>query len=174
MFSNITTTGIMVITVLALFSIIGCGKSSEEKAAEEMTKMIIKRSTGRNVDVKMQEGTIKIQGEGSRTEISKTNTWPSDMFPEVPPFTAAKVENVVKTDEDRGMKKFNIYLKDIQGNGINTYSDLLKQNGWRTSTMQAGGKGGMINAQKGNINLTLAYSLEKMNGTLMVYTTPGK
>ena len=160
------------VLVLGLFLMAGCsGKTSEEQMAEDMTKRIIKETTGKDVDVKMQGGKIEFKGQDFKSEIAETTVWPADMFPEVPPFPFAKIERVSKGNEG-GMQKFNIYYKDLKGDGINQYAEMLKKKGWQTDTMQTGDKGGYLNAQKGKLALNFMFSLERKDGMLAVYTTP--
>jgi len=160
------------VLVLGLFLMAGCsGKSSNEQMAEDMTKRVIKETTGKDVDVKMQGGKIEFKGQDFKSEIAETAAWPSDMFPEVPPFPFAKIERVSKGNEG-GMQKFNIYFKDLKGDGVNQYAEMLKKNGWQTDIMQMGDKGGYLNAQKGKLGMNFGFSLERKDGMLAVYTTP--
>jgi hypothetical protein len=160
------------VVLLGLFLMLGCSsQSSEEKKAEDMAKRMIKQTTGKDVDVKMQGGKIEFKGQDFKSEIAETSVWPSDMFPEVPPFTFAKIERVSKGNEG-GMQKFNIYYKDLNSDGINQYAEILKKNGWRTNIMQMGDKGGYLNAQKGKLGMNFGFSLERKDGLLAVYNTP--
>jgi hypothetical protein len=157
---------------LGLLLTAGCsGKSSEEKMAEDMARKMIKQNTGKDVDVKMQGGKIEFKGQDFKSEIAETSAWPSDMFSEVPQFTFAKIERVVKANEG-GLQKFNIYYKDLKSDGINQYAEILKKNGWQANIMQMGDKGGYLNAQKGKLGMNFAFSLERKDGRLAVYTTP--
>jgi len=83
-----------------------------------------------------------------------------------------RIERVVKSQEEGGMRTFNIYFIDLEGDTLNGYAGVLKKNGWQTRVMQAGDKGGMLNAQKGKLGLNFAFSLKKKNGTLVVFSTP--
>ena len=160
------------VLVVALFLMAGCsGKTSEEQMAEDMTRKIIKETTGKDVDVKMQGGKIEFKGQDFKSEIAETTVWPADMFPEVPPFPFAKIERVSKGNEG-GMQKFNIYYKDLKGDGVKQYAEILKKNGWQADVMQMGEKGGYLNAQKGKLGMNFMFSLERKDGMLAVYTTP--
>jgi hypothetical protein len=163
----------IMVTILALSTLLlnGCGKKSEERMAEEMTKKIIKQSTGKDVDVKMKGNNIKIEGQDSKTEIAQTTTWPLEMFKDVPQFTAGKIEHVVKAKEG-GMQKFNIFFIEINSDALKNYADLLKEKGWQANLIQMGDKGGMLNAQKGNLGMNFAFSAEKKDGMLAVFSTP--
>jgi hypothetical protein len=162
--------GIMVaLLTLSLLLVNGC---SEKKVQEKMTENALKRATGKDVDVKVEGGKVRIEEKGSTTELAETGTWPSEMFKDVPEFTAGKIEHVIKSHEEGDIWKFNVFLVDINGDDIKNYGDALKEKGWETSLMQMGDKGGMLNAQKGNMGMNFAYSLEDKRGTLSVYNTP--
>lgn len=163
----------LAILAVGLFLINACGrKKAEEQMAEKITEKILKKTTGDDVDVKVKGDKIEFEGKDFKTQIEETTEWPQDMFAEVPKFTLGKIERVHKSREEGGMQKFNIFYIDLQDNAVNTYAELLRSTGWQASVMQAGGQGGMLNAQKGNLAMNFAYSLEEMRGTLMVYTAP--
>ncbi len=162
--------GIMVaILTVSLFLMTACKqKSSEEKMAESALKL----ATGKNVDVKIQGGKVQIEQNGSKTEIAETATWPTEMIKDVPQFTAGKIQRVVKTNEDRGIWSFNIYLADINGDDINNYAGVMKEKGWKTDIMQMGDKGGSLNGEKGTMGINFMYSLERKDGMLAVFNRP--
>jgi hypothetical protein len=160
---------ILVILPLTLFLVSAC---SDKNSQEKMTEKVLKQATGKDVDVKVQGGNIQIQEQGSKTEIAATSTWPSEMFVDVPKFTAGKIERVVKSQGQGGMSKFNIYLVNISGDDIKNYAGALKEKGWQTDLMQMGDKGGYLNAQKGNMGINFGFSLERKDGMLAVYNTP--
>jgi hypothetical protein len=166
--------GIMAaILTLSLLLMNGCGeKKSDEKLAEDITRKIIKESTGKDVDVKMQKGKIEFKEKGSRTEMAETTTWPPEMIKDVPKFTAGKIKRVVKTHEEGGIWTFNIYLVDITGDDIKNYAGALKEKGWQTDIMQMGDKGGYLNAQKGTMGMNFGFSLERKDGMLAVFNRP--
>ena len=162
--------GIMV--ALLMMSLVLVSACSEKTSQEKMTERVLQQATGKDVDVKVQGNKIQIEDKDSRTEIAETTTWPSEMFKDVPQFTAGKIERVVKTHDKGGRWKFNVYLVDINGDDIKDYADALKEKGWQTEVMQMGEKGGYLNAQKGNKGVNFGFSLERNDGMLAVYDTP--
>ncbi len=163
--------GIMVaLLTLSLFLVNACSeKSSEEKIAEKA----LKQATGKDVDVKMQEGKIQFEEKGSKTEIAETTTWPPEMFEDVPKFTAGKIERVVKSHEEGDIWTFNIYLVDINGDDIKNYAGALKEKGWQAvNIIQMGDKGGYLNAEKGTMGMNFGFSLERKDGMLAVFNRP--
>lgn len=163
----------LLVLVLGLPAAAGCGgKTAEEKTSEEAAEKIIKQTSGQDVDVKIAGGKINLEGKDSSTEMAETAEWPADMFADVPQFTFGKIQRVIKAQEATGMKKFNIFLVDLEADGIDRYATMLKENGWQTNLMQMGGKGGMLNAQKNNLAMNFPYDLQKNSGALMVYSVP--
>jgi hypothetical protein len=154
---------------VSLFLVNGCSeKSSQEKMAEKA----LKQATGKDVDVKIQEGKIQIEEKGSKTEIAQTTTWPPEMINDVPKFSAGKITRVVKTQEAANAWTFNIYLVGINGDDIKSYAGALKEKGWQTDIIQMGDKGGYLNAQKGTMGMNFAFSLERKDGMLAVFNRP--
>lgn len=157
------------VCIVCLCLVSACSqKTTEEKSAAVMTEKILEHATGKDVDVNIQGGNVAIKGKDFKTEITQTAAWPSDMFAEVPLFKAGKVERVVKDNAD-GMQKFNIYLKDFDGDAVKKYDETLKDKGWQSNFMLMG-KGGMITAQKGKLALNFPFNTESKDGTLIVYT----
>jgi hypothetical protein len=160
---------IMVFLTLSLLLFNGC---SEKSSQEMMTEKALKQATGKDVDVKMQGDKIQIEQKGSKTEMTKTTTWPSEMISDVPKFTAGKIKRVVKTHEAGEVWTFNIYLDGINGDDIKIYADALKEKGWKTNIMQMGDKGGSLNGEKGTMGINFMYNLEKNDGMLAVFNRP--
>jgi hypothetical protein len=145
----------------------GCNQKSEERTAEKVTEKMLKATTGKEVDVKIQGKNIQIEGRETRVEISETTVWPSDMFQDVPPLTEGKIEHVTKSQEE-GTRTFNIFFVDLQGDVLKNYAAALKEKGWEAQLMEMG-KGGMISAQKNQLGLHFSVNQEDRKGTLAVF-----
>jgi hypothetical protein len=161
-----TITAIMVLGLI----LSGCGKTSNEKKAEKIAEKILSESTGNNVDVTLQKDKIKIEGSDLQTTMESTTVWPSEMFREVPEFTFGKIERVVKSNEDGGMRKFNVYFTSMEANAVSRYASLLQKNGWEAQVTQMG-EGGLLNAQKGKLAMNFPFSTEKRSGALLVFAS---
>jgi hypothetical protein len=160
-----------IVLVFAVLAFAGCG--GEKSAKEAAMEKVIKDTSGQDVDVKVDGQSVKIRGEGTKTDMIATSEWPSDIFPEVPKFTFGKIERVVKGEEG-GMVKFNIYLRDLEDGAVESYVELMKQGGWRANLMGAGAQGGMVLGEKENLAINLAYNLEKKSGVLVAYSAPAE
>ncbi len=159
----------MAFFTLSLLLVSAC---SQKSADEKMAEGALKLATGKDANVKINEGKIQVDQKGSKTEMAETAAWPSDLSRDVPQFTAGKIQRVVKTNEDGGIWTFNIYLADIDGDAIKNYAGALKEKGWRADIMQMGDKGGSLNGQKGTMGINFMYSLERKDGMLAVFNRP--
>jgi len=157
------------IVVLSVLLLGGCGKKSEEKMAEQMMEKTLKDATGKDMDVDIQGKDIKIEGQDTKAQISETNVWPSDIFADVPQFTAGRIEHVTKSQAD-GNQTFNIFFADIQEDALKNYAAALKNKGWQAQLMDLG-KGGMISAQKDKLGMNFSYNAEDKKGTLAVFSS---
>ena len=124
----------------------------------------------KDADVKMDDKSLKIEGEGSKHDLAETAEWPADMFEGVPQFTFGKIERVSKGKEG-GMMKFNIYFHDIEKGGIERYVDLLKEAGWQANLNTAGGPGGLVSGEKSGLGLNFMFSTEDGTGMLAVFSS---
>ena len=160
---------VAVVLALGLLPVSGCSqKKPEDKAAEKMMEEVLRKSTGKDAHVNVEKGKVEVEANGVKTEMSETSFWPPEMFKDVPQFPSGKIERVVKSNEEGGKKKFNIYYVGIETDAVKKYADLLKKGGWQTEVTQMD-KGGILNAQKGNMAVNFPYSLEDKSGTLLVY-----
>mgnify|MGYP000908127745 CR=1 FL=1 len=164
-------TASLVVLVMCALLAPGCGKKAEEKGAEKMMEKALSEATGKETTVDLQkEGDVHIENKDMQVDITSTSTWPADMFPEVPKFDAGAIERVVTSNEG-GVKKFNIYFNDIKDGAVKQYAETLKAKAWDVNQMQMG-DGGMLNAQKGKLGVTFAYSTkDKKDGMLAVFST---
>lgn len=161
-----------VVCILAVSALLlgGCGKKSEERMAEEQMEDMLKEATGKDVDVNIQGKDVTIEGQDTKAQIFETSVWPSDMFGDVPQFTAGTIEHVTRTQES-GNQTFNIFFIDIQGDALKDYAAALKEKGWQAQLMQMG-KGGMISAQKDKLGMNFSFNAEDRKGTLAVFSAP--
>ncbi len=162
----------MVALLLSVVVVAGCGKkTSDEKLAEGMMEGTLERATGEKTDVDLNGDNVTITTADGTTELSNTNEWPADMFPEVPRFTYGVVENVSKGDEG-GMKKFNVFLKEVEDGAFEKYDADIRAAGWGSQSTTQTDEGGMISAQKGNMALQLMYDSRDRTAIVIAYTVP--
>ena len=149
----------------------GCSRKTKEKRAEAMAEKIASTALGKKVDLDQGGKTVRIEGEGVKATMMETAEWPADIFAEVPRFTFGKVTRVSKTEEG-GMRKFNVFLTDIESGGVARYAELLRQKGWQATITDMGPKGGILNGQRGQLGMNFVYGSEHNDGVLAVYSLP--
>jgi hypothetical protein len=160
------------VLIFGLFLLAGCGdKKSEQKKSGDVSQMTIKDSTGKEVNVNMQQGKIEIEGKGGKAQIMDTSTWPADMFPEAPLFAFGQVKHVQKHQQPDGLVSFIVVLGNVQGDAIGKYSELLKTAGWQLTLTAAGEKSGMIGAKRGKLGMTVTFNAENKEAAVMVNQT---
>lgn len=160
------------VAVLAGFLVFvscGGGKKAADKRAEAAVEQVLKATTGKDADVKIDGKSVEITGQGFTHEFAETAEWPADMFEGVPKFTFGKIERVSKGQEG-GMMKFNIYFRDMEKGGIERYMELLKEAGWQADINTAGGPGGYVSGEKGGLGLNFMFNSEDGTGVLAVYS----
>ena len=99
---------------------------SKEKVSEKMTERVLEKATGEKSDVDIDGENVSIKTGDASVQMNKTDKWPSDMFDGVPRFTYGKVERVTTASEG-GMKKFNVYLRDVPDDASEKYSAELNK-----------------------------------------------
>lgn len=153
---------------LLVFASCGRGEKAANKQAEAAAEKVLKATTGKDADVKMDGKSVEITGKGFKHALTETTEWPADMFAGVPPFTFGKIERVSKGEEG-GMMKFNVYLHAIEPGGVERYVDLLKEAGWQANLI-GGPQGGVVSGQKDELGLNFVFSTEKRDGMLAVFS----
>jgi hypothetical protein len=148
---------------------LGCGRQT---AQEKLTEQVLKGATGKDTQVRIDGDRVQIADADSKTEMAATATWPDGLSTEVPRFAGGRIARVVKTIEQGDTWTYNIYLADIGADDIGTYDNALKATGWKTEALQMGGKGGMLNGQKGTMGINMMYNLEDKDGMLAVFNRP--
>lgn len=160
---------VAILAGLLVFASCGGGEKAADRRAEAAVEQVLKATTGKDADVKIDGKSVEIAGEGFTHEFAETAEWPADMFEGVPEFTFGKIERVSKGQEG-GMMKFNIYFRDMEKGGIERYMDLLKEAGWQADLNTAGGTGGYVAGEKGGLGLNFMFSTEAGTGMLAVFS----
>ncbi len=162
-----------VVLIASVVALAGCGKKgASEKLAEGMLEKGLERATGGDVDLDIGGGgdNVTIKTEDGTTTMSETTEWPTDMFTDVPKFTYGKVERVHRTrnnqNDEQGM---TIWIVELEDGGVEKYAKDLEGAGWQSQMSIAGGEGGMVSAQKGNLGLTVAYNTQDKTAALNVF-----
>jgi hypothetical protein len=153
----------------AILPLAGCGtKDSSEKLREKMTERALEKATGEKTDVDLKGGDVTIKTGDTSVKMVATDEWPSNMFADVPRFTYGEVEHVTSGVEG-GMKKFNIFLRDVPADASDKYAAELKEAGWEAQLAIMGPQGNMISAQKGQIAVQLMHNKDEKTGMFVAF-----
>jgi hypothetical protein len=165
---------LVLVLAVSVVALAGCGrKAASEKLAEGMMEKTLEKATGGDVDLDLGGGgkDVTIKTKDGTTTMSETTEWPSDIFTEVPRFTYGKVERVSRTtDTQNGQKSMMVWIVELQEGGVEKYEKELEGAGWESQMSIAGGEGGMISAQKGNLGLTVSYNTQDHTAAFNVFS----
>ncbi len=155
--------------VASLFMLSGCSKKdATEKLGETMSERMLERATGGEADVDIDGQNVSVKTKDGNVQMTSTDQWPSDMFAAVPPFPYGKVERVTSGVEE-GMKKFNVWLRDVPDDASDRYHAELKAAGWESQITMMGEQGGMLNAQKGTLAVQFMHAKHNKAGVFVAY-----
>jgi len=160
--------------VVAIVFFAGCGKKqADEKLAERMTEEMLEQATGQKADVDMKDGDITIRTEEGEVKMQETSQWPSDMFDAVPRFEHGELERVTSGTQN-GLRKFNLWYKDVPDDASDKYLEQLKAAGFASQFASMGQQGGMLSAQKGDVAVQFMHGKEDKTGVLIAYEAPAE
>lgn len=154
---------------IAIASFPGCGKKqTDEKLAERMTEEMLEQATGQKTDVDLKDGDVTIRTETGEVKMVATSQWPADMFDVVPRFDHGTIQRVTSGTE-AGMRKFNIWYKDVPDDASDRYQEALKGAGFESQLVSMGPQGGMLSAQKGTVAVQFMHGKEDKTGVLIAF-----
>ena len=137
-------------TILLSFFIMTCFTACK-KSAEKTSEKIIEKSIGQDANVDIDDQKIVVETEdGTFTSDAATKSWPKDIPDEVPEFTFGKMSNLATQVVDEG-KGWTFIFEEIPENAIEDYKQLLKDKGFKVSSINMPGGQGQVTGEKGNI-----------------------
>jgi hypothetical protein len=155
--------------VASFLMVSGCSKKdANEKLGETMSERMLERATGGVADVDIDGQNVSIKTKDANVQMTSTDKWPSDMFPSIPQFSYGKVERVT-TGVEEGMKKFNIWLRDVPDDASDQYDAELKAAGWESQITIMSEQGDMLNAQKGTLAVQFMHAKHNKTGVFIAY-----
>ncbi len=131
---------VVFLAISILLSFTGCSliaRKITEKAAEKA----IEKETGKDVDLNVGEGKVKIKGKEGETEIQSGEKLPEDFPEKFPLYPQAEVKGTVR-NEAGGKIQMQVVLetKDSFDKVVDFYKEKLPESGYKiTSTVQTGG-----------------------------------
>jgi len=141
----------LLILTFTLFIFINSCKKTSEKATEKM----IERSIGNdaNVDIEDEKVTIKTD-EGTFTTDANANSWPDNISNDIPEFKYGEIISITTQEMEEG-NGWMIIFENIPKTTLSDYQTELKNKGFKIANMTTYGTGGMLNAQKDNLIVTI-------------------
>jgi len=162
-----------VVAALAVFAVAvalsgtACkGKSAGEAFAEKRLENMMEKASGGKVDLNLKDGTVKVKtADGSSVLTTGEQKWPEDLPGEAIALDPTKVRAVVRSDDENG-KQWSIHIFGFGEDVLEQYSAKLKAADWDIQSNVSMGKGGMISAVKGSLQVHLIVNVEDKTGSI--------
>lgn len=162
---------IVVVVVLVLFGLLGCGVLGffvynnfiKEKVAEEVGEAIIEgaleQESGSDVDVNIEDdgGSVTIEDDDSSMQITSDEEWPSNLPSSVPEFTYGKQVSSTYISGEYG-EGWTIAFEENSSDAYTSYKADLEQNDWTIGTTIESGGVYMLSATKDNMTLSVNHN----------------
>lgn len=157
------------IFVAGVIFVAGCGgKDANEKLGEKMMERTLENTTGEKTDVDIDGEDVSIKTGDGRVDMKTTSQWPSDMFADVPRCAFGRIERVTSATEE-GMRKFNVWLRDVPDDATEEYDAELKARGFESQMSTMGPNANMLSAQKGKIAVQFMHGKQDKTGVLVAF-----
>ena len=156
---------IICLASLAL-SISGC-----QLLAQKATEGALKSATGGAVNVNGDSVTIKGK-DGSQATVSGNTKIPADFPTEVPLRDDGTVKAVITNQVPGGGTSYmvNIRFKVSQTELLDWYKTELEKGGWTIKSTVATGDGGMVAAEKGDLQVNVVTASDNSDGFTSIIT----
>lgn len=135
------------LVALALLTMFNSCKKSAEKTSES----IIEKSMGGDASVDLDDEKIVIETEeGTFTSDATVRSWPKEIPNEVPEFSFGKMANLATQNLEESTN-WTFVFEEVPANALNDYKAILKDNGFKVSSVSIAGAGGQVTGEKDNI-----------------------
>ncbi len=152
---------ILALLLFAVFMVglLGCG-SIEDKIAEKATEKIVEGATGAQVDI--DNGGVKVEGEGGSFEAGENLDWPQDAMGDLPEPNAT-VTGVIKGGEESCTVAFSGMAVD----DAKDYMAALTEMGFKNGMNLADQESLMLTgARDDGSNVSFIYNITAKEGTI--------
>ncbi len=151
---------LVVLTLATIF--ISCKKS-----AERTQETIMEKAIGENANVSLDDQKIAVETEeGTFTSDASVKIWPKEIPNEVPEFKFGKIANLSIQDMEES-KNWTLVYEEVPANALNDYKAILKDKGFKISSVSVPGAGGQVSGEKDNLFVAV------MEGDAMASFTVG-
>jgi hypothetical protein len=139
--------------------------------AQKATEGALEGATGGAVKVNGDSVTIKGK-DGSEATVSDNTKIPADFPSEVPMRDDGSVKTVITNKTSGGGTGYmvNIQFKIPQNELLDWYKTELEKGGWTITSTVATGDGGMVAAEKGDLQINVVTGSENSDGYTSVLT----
>lgn len=138
---------VLSLLVLALATIFISCKKSAEKAQET----IMEKAIGKNADVDLDNQKIVVETEeGTFTSDATVKKWPKGIPNDVPEFKFGKIANLSTQDMEES-KNWTLVFEEVPTNALNDYKTILKDKGFKVTSVSVPGAGGQVSGEKDNM-----------------------
>jgi hypothetical protein len=139
--------------------------------AQKATEGAIEGATGGAVKVDGDSVTVKGK-DGSEATVSNDTKIPADFPSEVPMRDDGSVKAVITNKTGSGGTGYmvNIQFKVAQSELLDWYKTELEKGGWKITSTVATGDGGMVAAEKGDLQINVVTGSDNSDGYTSVVT----
>jgi hypothetical protein len=164
---KIAVAALAVFAAAVVLSGIACkGKSAGEAVAEKRLENMMEKASGGKVDLDLRGGTVKVKtADGSSVLTTGERKWPEDLPGDAIALEPTKVRAVVRSEDVNG-KQWSIHIFGFGEDVLEQYSAKLKAADWDIQSNTSMGKGGMISAVKGSLQVHLIVNVEDKTGSI--------
>ena len=158
--------GLIICLASLAVSVSGC-----QLIAQKATEGALKSATGGAVNVNGDSVTIKGK-DGTEATVSDNTKIPADFPAEVPLRDDGTVKAAITNQNPSGGTSYmlNIRFKVPQAELLAWYKSELEKGSWTITSTVATGDGGMVAAEKGNLQLNVVTSSDNSDGFTSVIT----
>ena len=122
-----------------------------KKSAEKTQEKIMETAIGENTNVDLDDQKIVIEtDEGSFTSDATVKTWPKGIPDEVPEFKFGKIANLSTQNMEESIN-WTLVFEEVPANALNDYKAMLKEKGFKISSVSVPGAGGQVTGEKDNL-----------------------
>lgn len=167
-FASVSLISVFVLLASTVFS--GCSLIAR-KATEEATEKVIEKETGKETEIDVGEGKVKVKTEEGETEFEAGGKLPDDFPKAFPIYKGAEAEGIIRTDS-QGKVQFNVNFvtKDEFSKVLDFYKKKLPESGYKISTITEAEEGAFLYLVKNGENVGMVVINKEPDRTIITVT----
>ncbi len=141
------------------------------KVAEETTEKAIEKETGKETEIDVSKGKVKVRTEEGKAEFEAGGKIPADFPEEFPIYKGSRVKGVIRT-ESQGKVQFNINFAtgDDFSKVVAFYKEKLPDAGYKIGTITETNEGAFLYLDKGGENVGMVVINKEKDKTVFTVT----